>query len=114
MTTWLTGARSTGRTVRRAWRSGRSVTVVSAAADLVGTLDALAAALSFPDYFGRNLDALVDCLRDLDVPDRGLTIIVRRAGRLADRDPRGLAGLADALTSIEHERTEVEAVIVDR
>lgn len=39
-------------------------------------LDALAAQLAFPDYFGRNLDALNDCLRDLDVPDAGGRCVV--------------------------------------
>lgn len=28
--------------------------------------DALARSLAFPDYYGRNLDALHDCLTDLD------------------------------------------------
>lgn len=31
----------------------------------------IAAALSFPDYYGRNLDALNDCLRDVAVQDYG-------------------------------------------
>lgn len=34
-------------------------------ADKASTLTALADALSFPDYFGHNLDALYDCLTDL-------------------------------------------------
>src|SRR5688500_7028210 len=32
---------------------------------------ALAMALSFPDYYGMNLDALNDCMSDVDVPDEG-------------------------------------------
>jgi len=31
-------------------------------------LTAIGEALSFPDHYGRNLDALNDCLRDLDGP----------------------------------------------
>ena len=40
----------------------------------LGTADAiydhLQAELSFPAYFGRNLDALHDCLTDISVPTR--------------------------------------------
>lgn len=40
------------------WRHGTKVEI----------LDAFAAALSFPDWFGRNLDALADCLADVVEP----------------------------------------------
>jgi hypothetical protein len=32
----------------------------------------LAALLEFPDYYGRNLDALNDCLRDVAAADYGV------------------------------------------
>jgi Barstar (barnase inhibitor) len=32
--------------------------------------------LSFPSYYGRNLDALWDCLQNLSVPEQGGTVIV--------------------------------------
>ena len=42
--------------------------------DRLGTADAvydyLTEELGFPDYFGRNLDALHDCLTDLSAPTR--------------------------------------------
>ncbi len=31
---------------------------------------ALAHALEFPDYYGKNLDALYDCLTDVEIPTR--------------------------------------------
>jgi RNAse (barnase) inhibitor barstar len=39
-------------------------------------LVALADLLSFPDYFGRNLDAFNDCLRDVEVPELGGLLLV--------------------------------------
>lgn len=36
--------------------------------DLPGVLAAIGEALAFPAYYGRNLDALNDCLRDLPGP----------------------------------------------
>lgn len=46
------------------WRVARA----AAFQDLDGCYDALAEALGFPAWFGRNLDALWDCLTDLDRP----------------------------------------------
>lgn len=53
-----------------------------------------ARALDFPDYFGHNWDAFLDCLRDLDRP----ALTVARADELlAEEDPRQLAILLDIL-----------------
>jgi hypothetical protein len=52
-------------------------------------MDALAVGFSFPDYFGRNWDAVDECLRDLSwLPAEGYVLVVRRAERLWRRDPR--------------------------
>ena len=50
---------------------------------------ALANALAFPDYYGRNLDALHDCMSDLEVPvESGRVLVFERfdvpAAALAD------------------------------
>ena len=49
---------------RRGWHVG----VVSGAPSRKEALDAIGRALDFPDYYGRNLDALADCLTDLTRP----------------------------------------------
>jgi RNAse (barnase) inhibitor barstar len=36
----------------------------------------IALALEFPDYYGQNLNAFNDCMKDIDVPDLGGRIIV--------------------------------------
>jgi RNAse (barnase) inhibitor barstar len=51
--------------VRQAQRDGDQVFVVPAGATKAESLDLFAEALHFPDWFGRNLDALADCLHDL-------------------------------------------------
>jgi RNAse (barnase) inhibitor barstar len=38
----------------------------------------IAKCLEFPDYYGQNLDAFNDCMRDIEVPDLGGRIIVLR------------------------------------
>src|SRR5215475_2595781 len=39
-------------------------------------LEELASTLGFPEYYGKNLDALNDCLGDIDVPDDAGRVIV--------------------------------------
>jgi hypothetical protein len=67
-------------------------------------MDAIAAALSFPDYFGRNLDALYDCLTDLSwLPEGEHVLILGRPDVLRAHDPQAYAGvyavLADAVAT---------------
>ena len=46
-------------------------------------LDALAQAMQFPEYFGRNWDALDECLRDMSwLPAKGYVLFLRDARRL--------------------------------
>lgn len=37
--------------------------------------NAFAAAFGFPDFYGRNMDAWIDCMTSLDAPDDGMTTI---------------------------------------
>lgn len=49
---------------------------------------AIAAQLAFPDYYGRNLAALNDCLRDLSIPEEsGRVLVFHRYDAFAARFP---------------------------
>ena len=52
----------------------------------------LAERLSLPDWYGRNLDALYDCLTDL----RDVTVVLRNAGAL----PAALGGYGEAVLRV--------------
>ena len=65
--------------------------------------DALSRAFSFPDYYGRNLDALRDCLRDVALdaygssPSASGTVMVLTGyERFAGAEPRAAQVLLDA------------------
>ncbi|WP_367115097.1 barstar family protein [Actinophytocola sp.] len=64
----------------------------------VEALDAIAAAMSFPDWFGRNLDALYDSLRDLSWLPAGEHVLVWSAPEvLQAADPRAYQTIVDVL-----------------
>jgi RNAse (barnase) inhibitor barstar len=60
-------------------------------------MEALASALRFPAYFGRNWDALLDCLRSLheEMPASGYVLAVRNASSFLSASPKDLEDFAD-------------------
>ena len=66
-------------------------------ADKAGLMEALAAAFRFPAYFGKNWDALLDCLRSLpdEIPARGYVLAVRNSGSFLSSSPGDLENFAE-------------------
>ena len=63
-----------------------------------GMLEAIGEALGFGDHYGRNLDALADCLRDL-VADT--LLLWADWARLAENYPAAMAGIVQVLGQAE-------------
>lgn len=62
------------------------------------TLDGIAAVLSFPEWAGRNLDALYDCLTDLSwLPEGEHVLIWCGHQNLAEQDPKTYRGINSVL-----------------
>lgn len=80
-------------------RAGGSglVAVVEGVADRTAVLSALGRALSFPEYYGHNLDALADCLGDLSWLPPGPVELVVADGPLAAADPGTHAAVLEIL-----------------
>jgi Barstar (barnase inhibitor) len=61
-------------------------------------MSSVADALAFPDWFGHNLDALYDCLRDLSWLPEGEHVLVWTAPEvLAAADPKADQAIRDVL-----------------
>lgn len=70
--------------------------------DKLSTLDAIAETLSFPEWFGRNLDALYDCLTDLSwLPSGEHVLIWVSADRLAAADPKAYLAIRSVLSDAQ-------------
>jgi RNAse (barnase) inhibitor barstar len=64
----------------------------------VEALDAIGAALNFPSWYGRNLDALYDCLVDLSWQPAGEHVLIWTGYReLEAADPDGYRAVVSAL-----------------
>ncbi|MGV0977222.1 MAG: barstar family protein [Azonexus sp.] len=67
-------------------------------------LKQLGEALSFPDWYGANFDALHDCLTDSDfVPGKGLVLFLTGTAILHKGDPDGFATLIEVFQAVAGE-----------
>ncbi len=80
--------------------AGWSVATLEPFGDRAGFYAEIAAKLGFPNYFGRNLDALWDCLRDVREP----TTVIIPWQRFAVEDQNS----ADRLLAVLTERANVD------
>jgi len=79
-------------------------------------MDALAAAFRFPAYFGKNWDALLDCLRSLPVelPAKGYVLAVKNSESFLAASPGDLEAFTDIASearSFLREKTGTDLVI---
>jgi RNAse (barnase) inhibitor barstar len=89
------------RALAEAQERGAAVHLVGPVSSKAEALDAIGAALCFPAWYGRNLDALYDCLTDLSWLPPGEHVLIWSGHRdLEIADPDGyravLAVLDDA------------------
>jgi hypothetical protein len=69
----------------------------AAVPDKTALMEALAAAFRFPSYFGKNWDALLDCLRSLPVFNAagGYVLVVSNSASFLAASPADLADFRD-------------------
>ncbi|PID96641.1 MAG: barnase inhibitor [Actinomycetales bacterium] len=103
-----------GALTAAAEHAGRQVFLVTGALDRHSALVAFAEALALPDWFGNNLDALADALRDLGDDDRPVTLVWDSVALLRRTDRHGYAALRSVLADIDAERADLDVDVVLR
>lgn len=101
--------------VREEYAAGRPVSVVPAGVDKAESLRLFADILDFPDYFGGNLDALYDCLRQVatDRPD-DWALVWDAAGALRAGDPAAYDGIVGVLADVAADAGQLHVTVLDR
>jgi len=96
----LSGGGVTAEEVRKMFPSPVCFTAFidgSRAPDKAGLMSALAEAFRFPAYFGKNWDALLDCLRSLpeEIPAGGYVLAIENSKMFLAASPKDLEDFLD-------------------
>jgi hypothetical protein len=84
---------------------GASVGVVGPADRRPELLGAIGRVLRFPGYYGRNLDALEECLSDLSwLPEGEVVLVWDGEDTLRRADPAGYVALMEVFTAVTEGR----------
>ena len=70
-----------------------------------------AEALGFPSFYGRNMDAWIDCMTDLDDPDAGMTAVHASPGGVVTLQLDGMRSLAERCPEQYHALVECSAFV---
>lgn len=104
--------------VREAQSRGADVTVVPAGSTKAESIDLFAEVLHFPDWFGRNLDALADCLHDYaeELPEEGggRHLVWDGVAALRRTHPEGFDDISDVLGEVTADHEGFSVTVLDR
>ncbi|MFN2479474.1 MAG: barstar family protein [Pseudonocardiaceae bacterium] len=91
------------RALEQARARGALVHLLGPVTSKAEALDAIGAALNFPAWYGRNLDALQDCLADLSWQPTGEHVLIWTGHRqLETADPDGYCAILAVLDAASH------------
>jgi len=68
-------------------------------------------ALGFPDFYGRNMDAWIDCMSSLDVADAGMTKVHVSEGEVLVLTLIGMRSLRERLPDLARDLEECAAFV---
>lgn len=109
---------SIAEVVRDAQRQGGEVSVVPAGSTKAESIDLFAEVLDFPDWFGRNLDALADCLHDYaeEPREHGAPrhLVWDGVAQLRRSHPEGYQDITSVLDEVSADHEGFVVTVLDR
>jgi RNAse (barnase) inhibitor barstar len=109
---------SIAEVVRAAQRHGDEVSVVPAGATKAESIELFAEVLAFPEWFGRNLDALADCLHDYaeEPSEDGATrhLVWDGVAQLRRNHAEGYHDIASVLAEVSADHDTLAVTVLDR
>ena len=68
--------------------------------------DVFSKALGFPDYYGRNMDAWIDCMTDIVDIGEGISLVLDNASSLKSNHPEALEAINECTAFVNYRSLE--------